>query len=116
MGAANMVDLPDYLKIPARTIPSFHSRIGEHAVSSASRPANSCGYPVPGSQTPSATSVMAQDYFVRYDIPSIYFLVTNLTEPRIVAISPGQIYWTMASLTISSLAPAVQLLPSLMRL
>lgn len=53
--------LPDYLKIPPPTIPSFHSRVGKPDVS---RQANSCGYPVPGTQSPSTTSVMAKDYFV----------------------------------------------------
>ena len=57
--------LPDYLKIPPPTIPSFHSRVGKP---DASRQANSCGYPVPGTQSPSTTSVMAKDYFVRYGI------------------------------------------------
>jgi len=59
-------NLPDYLKIPARTIPSFHSRIGQTPSFNASEPATTYGYPTPGTQTPSATSVMAQDYFVRY--------------------------------------------------
>jgi hypothetical protein len=59
-------NLPDYLKIPARTIPSFHSRIGKLPSTATSEPAATYGYPVPGTQTPSATSVMAQDYFVRY--------------------------------------------------
>jgi hypothetical protein len=81
MYAINTASLPDYLKIPPRTIPSFHSRIGQHAVSTASRPANSCGYPVPGSQAPSSTSVMTQDYFVRHDIHLFYLLVAYLTEP-----------------------------------
>ena len=58
---------PDYMKLPSRTIPSFHPRFGEH-VSDYSRPANAWGFPIPGEQNPSATSVMAKDYFVRYKL------------------------------------------------
>lgn len=59
--------LPDYMKLPSRIIPSFHSRIGEHAhIPDSFRPANAWGFPIPGDQNPSATSVMAKDYFVTY--------------------------------------------------
>jgi hypothetical protein len=65
----NIENLPDYLTIPSHNFPSFHNRIGQHAAAT-SRPANSCGYPVPGTQSPSTVSVMAQDYFVRFDAHS----------------------------------------------
>ena len=76
-------NLPDYLKIPERTIPSFHSRTGKPAVSVDDRPENASGYPVPGTQNPSATSVMAQDYFVTYDIRLTYLLATCLTDSKL---------------------------------
>jgi len=64
--------LPDYLTIPPPTVPSFHYRVGKPPPV----PANSSGYPVPGTQSPTATSVMAKDYFVRYSIhfPSLLLL------------------------------------------
>jgi hypothetical protein len=59
--------LPDYMRLPSRTTPSFHSRIGKHVhISEYPRPANAWGFPIPGEQHPSATSVMAKDYFVTY--------------------------------------------------
>ncbi|KAK6330584.1 hypothetical protein TWF718_002783 [Orbilia javanica] len=60
-------DLPPYLRTPGRTIPSFHNRASKHAGSAKKQPTNTCGYPLPGVQNPSATSVMAQDYFVSDD-------------------------------------------------
>lgn len=59
--------LPDYIKLPSKTIPSFYCPIGEHVhISEYPRPATAFGFPIPGEQNPSATSVMAKDYFVTY--------------------------------------------------
>ncbi|KAK0389934.1 hypothetical protein NLU13_3507 [Sarocladium strictum] len=59
----NTESLPDYLAIPGKTIPSFHCRVGKIHNDRQPLPANSYGYPVPGVQEPSSTSVMALDYF-----------------------------------------------------
>ncbi|KAI0844297.1 hypothetical protein F5Y00DRAFT_266685 [Daldinia vernicosa] len=55
--------LPDYLKIPSGSIPSFHKRVGD-PIDHGNMRASSGGFPVPGEQNPTSTSVMAQDYFV----------------------------------------------------
>ncbi|KAH7232309.1 FAD/NAD(P)-binding domain-containing protein [Fusarium redolens] len=60
----NTESLPDYLTIPGPTIPSFHCRVGRDHNDRQPQPANTYGYPVPGVQAPSSTSVMALDYFV----------------------------------------------------
>lgn len=54
-------------QIPSHTNPSSHNRIGEEPLDPVqrSKQANLWGFPVPGEQNPSATSVMVQDYFVR---------------------------------------------------
>ncbi|CAG7558988.1 unnamed protein product [Fusarium equiseti] len=57
-------NLPDYLTIPGKTIPSFHCRVGKRHDDRQPLPANTYGYPMPGVQSPSSTSVMARDYFV----------------------------------------------------
>ena len=62
----NTENLPDYLTIPGKTIPSFHCRVGKKHDDRQPLPANTYGYPVPGVQAPSSTSVMALDYFARY--------------------------------------------------
>ncbi|KAI6755989.1 hypothetical protein HG530_011725 [Fusarium avenaceum] len=59
----NTESLPDYLTIPGKTIPSFHCRVGQKHNDRQPLPANTYGYPVPGVQAPSSTSVMALDYF-----------------------------------------------------
>ena len=59
-------DLPDYIKLPTSTVPSFHCRIGEPVGLPDYRPTNAWGFPIPGDQNPSPTSVMAKDYFVTY--------------------------------------------------
>ncbi|GIJ86682.1 hypothetical protein Asppvi_005574 [Aspergillus pseudoviridinutans] len=57
--------LPDYLTIPSHCVPCFHDRIGdEFPPATAALPPKPGGYPVPGIQSPSSTSVMAKDYFV----------------------------------------------------
>ncbi|KAF2971292.1 hypothetical protein GQX73_g2242 [Xylaria multiplex] len=58
----NTTELPDYLKVPGRTQPSFHCR--DEEPSRQKNSANINGYPIPGIQSPTAVSVMAQDYFV----------------------------------------------------
>ncbi|KAM0418762.1 hypothetical protein ACHAPT_012272 [Fusarium lateritium] len=60
----NAESLPDYLTIPGKTIPSFHCRTGKKPDDRQPAPANAYGFPVPGVQAPTATSVMATDYFV----------------------------------------------------
>ncbi|KAK4041247.1 FAD/NAD(P)-binding domain-containing protein [Parachaetomium inaequale] len=57
-------DLPDYIKLPPSTFPSFHCRIGESVCFPDYRSTNALGFPIPGEQNPSPTSVMAKDYFV----------------------------------------------------
>lgn len=54
-------------QVPSRTNPSSHNGTGEEPLDSVqeSKQANIGGFPVPGVQNPSATSVMVQDYFVR---------------------------------------------------
>ncbi|UKZ79094.1 hypothetical protein TrVFT333_006844 [Trichoderma virens FT-333] len=53
-------------QIPSHTNPSSHNGTGEEPLDPAQKPkqANLWGFPVPGEQNPSATSVMVQDYFV----------------------------------------------------
>ncbi|KAM0449381.1 hypothetical protein ACHAO4_007728 [Trichoderma viride] len=53
-------------QVPSRTNPSSHNGTGEEPLDSVqeSKQANIGGFPVPGVQNPSATSVMVQDYFV----------------------------------------------------
>ena len=63
----NTESLPDYLTIPGKTIPSFHCRVGRNHNDRQPLPANTYGYPVPGVQGPTPTSVMALDYFARYE-------------------------------------------------
>lgn len=63
----NSESLPDYLTIPGKTIPSFHCRVGKKHDERQPQPANTYGYPVPSVQAPTPTSVMALDYFARYD-------------------------------------------------
>ena len=63
----NTESLPDYLTIPGKTIPSFHCRVGKKHNDRQPQLANTYGYPVPGVQAPTPTSVMAQDYFARYE-------------------------------------------------
>lgn len=63
----NTENLPDYLTIPGKTIPSFHCRVGRDHNDRQPQPANTYGFPVPGVQGPSAASVMALDYFARYE-------------------------------------------------
>ena len=58
--------LPDYLTTPGKTITSFHCRVGKNHNDRQPQLANTYGYPVPGVQSPSPSSVMAQDYFARY--------------------------------------------------
>ncbi|KAJ3539440.1 hypothetical protein NM208_g5493 [Fusarium decemcellulare] len=60
----NPESLPDYLTIPGKTIPSFHCRVGKEHDQRQPAPANAYGFPVPGTQAPTTTSVMATDYFV----------------------------------------------------
>ncbi|KAI8963995.1 hypothetical protein F5Y11DRAFT_364547 [Daldinia sp. FL1419] len=55
--------LPDYLKNPSRPTPSSHNRIGKHIEHSTMRTSYG-GFPAPGEQNPTPTSVMAQEYFV----------------------------------------------------
>ncbi|KAL2818243.1 hypothetical protein BDW59DRAFT_165575 [Aspergillus cavernicola] len=57
-------NLPDYLPTPKNTFPSFHLRTGEGNNVNKNRRANASGYPVPGVQSPTAASVMTEDYFV----------------------------------------------------
>ncbi|CCC13569.1 unnamed protein product [Sordaria macrospora k-hell] len=59
----NTESLPDYLTIPGKTIPSFHCRVGKKHNDRQPQLANTYGYPVPGVQAPTPTSVMALDYF-----------------------------------------------------
>ncbi|KAF5497402.1 hypothetical protein CGCS363_v007961 [Colletotrichum siamense] len=59
----NTENLPDYLTIPGKTIPSFHCRVGRDHNDRQPQPANTYGFPVPGVQGPSPASVMALDYF-----------------------------------------------------
>ncbi|KAF4551273.1 Hypothetical protein D9617_14g077300 [Elsinoe fawcettii] len=59
----NTESLPAYLTIPGKTIPSFHCRVGKSHDARQPQQANTYGYPVPGNQKPSSTSVMALDYF-----------------------------------------------------
>jgi len=59
----------DYMKVPGPTLPSFHLRTGKPVVTDA--PANTYGYPIPGVQSPNASSVMAMDYFVTYGRPCV---------------------------------------------
>ncbi|KAA8636606.1 hypothetical protein SMACR_03855 [Sordaria macrospora] len=59
----NTESLPDYLTIPGKTIPSFHCRVGKNHNDRQPQLANTYGYPVPGVQSPTPTSVMALDYF-----------------------------------------------------
>ncbi|KAK4159540.1 hypothetical protein QBC43DRAFT_381827 [Cladorrhinum sp. PSN259] len=59
----NTESLPDYLTIPGKTIPSFHCRVGKKHNVRQPQLANTYGYPVPGVQAPTPTSVMALDYF-----------------------------------------------------
>lgn len=59
--------LPDYLTIPGKTIPSFHCRVGRKHNDRQPLPVNTYGYPVPGVQEPTPTSVMARDYIARYE-------------------------------------------------
>ena len=60
--------LPDYLKTPHGSTPSFHFRVGEKprvpAATKPEQPANEFGYPRPGVQSPSAYSATAPHYFV----------------------------------------------------
>ncbi|KAF3917557.1 hypothetical protein AA313_de0202384 [Arthrobotrys entomopaga] len=58
------LQLPTWLRTPGRTVPSFHNRASKYAGSALKQPTNTCGYPLPGVQSPNATSVMAHDYFV----------------------------------------------------
>ncbi|KAJ3937846.1 uncharacterized protein N0V96_012162 [Colletotrichum fioriniae] len=60
----NTESLPDNLTIPGKTIPSFHCRVGSKHNDCQRLPANTYGYPVPGVQEPTPTSVMARDYFL----------------------------------------------------
>ncbi|KAH7309732.1 hypothetical protein B0I35DRAFT_358770 [Stachybotrys elegans] len=60
----NAETLPDYLAVPGKTIPSFHCRVGKRHDERQPAPANAYGFPVPGVQSPTATAVMASDYFV----------------------------------------------------
>ncbi|KAK3392115.1 hypothetical protein B0T20DRAFT_483237 [Sordaria brevicollis] len=55
--------LPDYLAVPGKTIPSFHCRVGKKHDDRQPQLANTYGYPVPGVQQPTPTSVMALNYF-----------------------------------------------------
>ncbi|KAH7629798.1 hypothetical protein B0T09DRAFT_136639 [Sordaria sp. MPI-SDFR-AT-0083] len=59
----NTESLPDYLTIPGKTIPSFHCRVGKNHNDRQPQLANTYGYPVPGVQSPTPTSVMALNYF-----------------------------------------------------
>lgn len=97
----NTTKLPDYLRFPGRTVPSFHDRIGKPPGAALGKPANACGFPVPGAQNPSATSVMAQDYFVRYDshISVANSIRVSNHEPSIEATLRGKTSWIMDSLT-----------------
>ena len=63
----NTESLPDYLAVPGKTIPSFHCRVGKKHDDRQPPLANVYGYPVPGVQAPTSTSVMALDYFARYE-------------------------------------------------
>ena len=60
--------LPDYLKTPHGSTPSFHFRVGERphvaAPAKPEQPANEFGYPRPGVQSPSPYSATAPHYFV----------------------------------------------------
>lgn len=60
--------LPDYLKTPHGSTPSFHFRVGEKprvpAAAKPEQPANEFGYPRPGVQSPSPFSATAPHYFV----------------------------------------------------
>ena len=64
---ASIQSNPDYLTTPHHIRESFHCRIGKQQPRQRDpqQPANANGFPIPGVQSPSATSVMAQDYFVR---------------------------------------------------
>ncbi|KAM3452931.1 hypothetical protein MY3296_004200 [Beauveria thailandica] len=56
--------LPDYLTIPGKSIPSFHCRVGRDHNDRQPVPVTAYGgYPVPGLQGPTSSSVMAVDYF-----------------------------------------------------
>lgn len=71
----NTESLPDYLTIPGKTIPSFHCRVGKSHNDRQPQLANIYGYPVPGVQAPTPTSVMALDYFARYEAIVILWFV-----------------------------------------
>ncbi|KAM3549285.1 hypothetical protein MY1884_008807 [Beauveria asiatica] len=60
----NTESLPDYLTIPGNSIPSFHCRVGRDHNDRQPVPVTAYGgYPVPGLQGPTSSSVMALDYF-----------------------------------------------------
>jgi len=59
---------PDYLKTVHSTVPSFHHRVGKLPVlpeeAAPENPANSWGFPQPGTQSPSPAVATAKHYFV----------------------------------------------------
>ena len=63
-----MANIPDFLAIPHNVLESFHTRVGQPVTKriEPEAPARAFGFPVPGTQSPSAASVMAKDYFVTF--------------------------------------------------
>ena len=95
--------LPDYLTIPGKTIPSFHCRVGKKHDDRQPLPANTYGFPVPGVQSPSSTTVMARDYFVRYES---YLILSRFPPEFYIVTKLGRIYLPMGIPTTSLLAQA----------
>ncbi|KAL7912252.1 hypothetical protein GGI35DRAFT_492193 [Trichoderma velutinum] len=92
---------------PSRTDPSSHNRNDEEPVQRPKQ-ANLWGFPVPGVQNPSATSVMVQDYFVRLSSLFDHFWLPthfqNLPLPfKTVIGGPSETYpWTLSTETFKT--------------